>query len=129
MRIGKIRNKVKDSRSSQRTLRLSQNDAVAHLTGGFLFMNISMAFSSSGSTMISLSHSASPGSAAPSDGHSSSESASWEVGPKLQDRDGSLEGHTEMFLGVNLSVKLQSQGKFLHYNNDSVLWENLWVIL
>lgn len=49
----------------------------SYLIGGFLFMNISMAFSSSGSTTTSVSLSAaSAAPAAPRADHSSSESAS-----------------------------------------------------
>lgn len=62
---------------------LSGDDS--RLIGGFLFMNISMAFSSSGSTIISASHSvsAAPETDAPSAGHSSSESASPDSGPAV----------------------------------------------
>lgn len=56
----------------------------SYLTGGFLFINNSMAFSSSGSTTTSGSQSAgSVVPAAPSEGHSSSESASSPPGPTI----------------------------------------------
>lgn len=57
----------------------------SYLTGGFIFINISMAFSSSGSTTTSVSHSAASAvPAAPSEGHSSSESASSPPGPTVR---------------------------------------------
>lgn len=59
----------------------------SYLTGGFLFINNSMAFSSSGSTTTSVSHSAASAvPAAPSEGHSSSESASSPPGPTIHDK-------------------------------------------
>lgn len=69
------------------------------LKGGFLFMNISMAFSSSGSTITSVSQSASPSAApaAPRTGHSSSESPSWVPDPR-NDRvkTNQLESHNRV---------------------------------